>query len=86
MTKKHGRSGKQNSRSAVRREIQRTEDIKALLIDLNDQRRKIRWIAWSLGNEEAYAAAEKQEKALIKLNEIFGRYYQDLNVQLNEEE
>lgn len=86
MPKKRGRSGKQHSHSAVRREIQRTEDIKALLIDLNDQRKKIRWIAWSLGNEEAYAAAEKQEKALRKLNEIFSRYYADLQLELEKEE
>lgn len=81
-----GQSGKRNSRSNVREEIREIENIKALFIELNSQRIKIKRAAFDTGSKEAFRAAEKQRIALIRLKRIFSRYYTDLNVQLEEEE
>lgn len=79
------RDGKQNSRSYLREEIRAVEDIKALLIELNQQRIKVKRAAWHAGDQEIYAIAEKQKQTLLKLKRIFSRYYMDLQVQLEEE-
>jgi hypothetical protein len=80
------REGKRNSRSYLREEIRAIEDVKALLIELNQQRIAIKRAAWASGDEEAYRTVQKQKVTLIRLKRIFSRYYTDLNVQLEEEE
>lgn len=79
------RKGKQNSRSHLRDEIRAIEDVKALLIELNQQRIAIKRAAWASGDEDTYRTVEKQKVTLIRLKRIFSRYYHELNVQLEEE-
>lgn len=86
MARLRGRTGNQHAGSAVREEIRAIEDVKALLIELNQQRIAIKRAAWATGDEEAYRTVQKQKVTLIKLKRIFSRYYHELNVQLEEEE
>lgn len=62
-----GRKGKANARSEDRQRLRTLEDVLALLIDVDEERVRIKRTAWETGQAEVYQASERQRKALERL-------------------
>lgn len=64
---KPDRSGKRNSRSPEWQRLTTLEDVIALLLDVDEERVKIKRTAWDIGQADIYQASERQRKALERL-------------------
>lgn len=64
---RNGRAGRRNSASADRRRLRALEDALALLLDVDQERVRIKRVAYDLAQTEIYQAAERQKKALARL-------------------
>lgn len=72
-----GRNGKQNAASAERKRIRALEDALALLLDIDEQRVRIKRAAWETGQKDIYQASERQRAALERLKaRLSERWYQ----------
>ena len=80
------RRGKHNSRSYLNDEVRAVLDLKALMIDLNDRRKAVKRRAWETGDKDLYREAEAMKSALVKMKEIYSRYWDGLNIELQSDD
>lgn len=78
-------NGKANSRSYLRDERRAVEDLKALMIDINQCRINIKRLAWQTADRELFSEAEAIKTALVKMKRIYNRYWHDLTIELEED-
>lgn len=81
-----GRKGRGHARSDDWQRLRTLEDIMALLIDVDEQRVRIKRAAWATGHTEVYQAAERQAKELEKLRARLSERWHELFGELDRDE
>lgn len=80
-----GRSGEQHARSEGWERLRTLEDVMALLLDVDQQRARIKRAAWVAGHNEIYQAAQQQAEELGRLRARLSARWHELFEDLEEE-